>query len=84
MRKVLAVIVLFMMTGCFLGSGTWDNDEGNWRRIFGEEKPDEIHVNNSRFWKSPHFTNEYSFFIEIQKDKWFLAKIKREGHSKRN
>src|SRR5690606_32549419 len=73
-------IVLFMVTGCFFDSGTWDNDEDNWERIFYTEKPDDIVINNSRFWKSSHWTYEYYFFIEIQKNKAFASKIIKENN----
>ena len=80
MRKILILIVLFSLSGCFIDSGTWDNDEDNWERIFYGEKPDDIIVNNSRFWKSPHWSYEYSFFIEIENNPKFISKIIKENN----
>jgi hypothetical protein len=66
MRVVIANLVILLLTGCH-ESGTWKDDARNWKRIFGVAKPDDITVTHSWFWRSPHFTYEYEYYLQVQK-----------------
>ncbi len=48
MKKAFYILLLFMLSGCFMG-GTWEDNDDNWERIFYEEKPDNITIVNSWF-----------------------------------
>lgn len=48
-----------------MSSGTWTDDPKNWERAFGTTKEDGVVIQNSWYWRSPHFTLEYAFFFTL-------------------
>ncbi len=67
--------ILISLTLCSCG-GTWENDDSSWEKTFGEEKPEDIELINSYFWKSSHWTYEYEVCMEIKyNQKWLLKMI---------
>ena len=66
MRAMFVIIAAVLLVGCH-ESGTWKDDSQNWKRIFRVSKPKDITVVHSWFWRSPHFTYEYEYYIQIQK-----------------
>src|SRR6188474_2536232 len=66
MRVTILILAAFLLVGCH-ESGTWNDDARNWMRIFRIAKPADITVVHSRFWRSPHFTYEYEYYIHVQK-----------------
>ena len=69
-KSVSVILILVCVAGC---GGTWVDDPGNFRRVFGFNQPDEVTVLHSYYWKSPHWTTEYSYFIAMQPSSKFLA-----------
>jgi len=67
MRAFVAILGVLFLTGCH-ESGTWKDDARNWKRIFRAAKPDEVKVTRSWFWRSPHFTYEYEYYLQVQKN----------------
>lgn len=62
----LLVLLTCLTAGCgYFMAGTWEDDPGNWGRAFGSTKPPDVKVVHSKYWRSPHFTYEYSYFFEI-------------------
>ena len=51
------------MGGC---GGTWVDDEGNFKRVFGFDKPNDVQVLHSYYWKSPHWSTEYQYYIALR------------------
>ena len=47
-------------------AGTWEDDPANWSRAFHCEQPANIIVVHSKYWRSTHWTDEYSFYFEVQ------------------
>ena len=47
-------------------AGTWQDDPKNWYRAFNEEQPAEVKVVHSRYWRSDHFTVEFTYYFEVQ------------------
>jgi hypothetical protein len=67
------IFFAFLTTAC---GGTWENDDDSWEKTFGEEKPIDIELINSYFWKSSHWTYEYEVYMEIKyNQKWLLKMI---------
>jgi hypothetical protein len=66
LRIIFTIFAAVLLVGCH-ESGTWKDDARNWKRIFRAAKPDDITVVHSWFWRSPHFTYEYEYYIQIQK-----------------
>jgi hypothetical protein len=66
LRGSLLILVAALLVGCH-ESGTWKDDGGNWKRIFRVPKPADITVVHSWFWRSPHITYEYEYYIQVQK-----------------
>ena len=67
MRVIFLTFAAVLLVGCH-ESGTWKDDAQNWKRIFRAAKPDDVTVVRSWFWRSPHFTYEYEYYIQIQKN----------------
>jgi hypothetical protein len=67
MRVIFAIIFAVLLIGCH-ESGTWADDAKNWKRIFRVEKPKDITVLHSWFWRSPHFTYEYEYYLQVRKN----------------
>lgn len=61
---VLSFVVglTFVLAGC---GGTWVDDAGNFKRVFGISQPPDVRVVHSYYWKSPHWSTEYRYFIAI-------------------
>jgi len=53
--------------------GTWVDDAGNFKRVFGFSKPTDVRVVHSYYWKSPHWSVEYRYFIALQASSKFAA-----------
>ena len=47
-------------------AGTWEDDPRNWYRAFQCDQPADIAVVHSRYWRSDHWTYEYSYYFEVQ------------------
>jgi hypothetical protein len=52
-----------LLVGC---GGEWINDKGNFKRVFGFDKPAAVRVEQSYYWKSPHWSSEYEYFIVLE------------------
>lgn len=74
MRLLALILVAVLLAGCH-ESGTWKDDARNWRRIFRVDKPDGITVVRSWYWRSPHFTFEYEYYLQIQKHADFQKRL---------
>jgi hypothetical protein len=57
------VLLVLVLNGC---GGTWVDDPRNFERVFGFSKPPDVQVIHSYYWKSPHWTTEYQYFIALQ------------------
>ena len=70
-RMLFALLVAASLTaqGCgYFRSGEWSDDPGNWSRAFRSTKPDDVVVLHSYYWRSPHWTFEFRYFFEIEKN----------------
>jgi hypothetical protein len=65
--SLIAVLATVLVVGCH-ESGTWRDDAGNWKRIFRVAKPASITVAHSWFWRSPHFTYEFEYYLQVEKN----------------
>jgi hypothetical protein len=66
--QVLAIAVVLLIVGLILGGcgGTWVDDQDNFKRIFGFDKPFDVEVRHSYYWKSPHWSTEYRYYIALR------------------
>jgi hypothetical protein len=68
MKKSAYLLILllgsFSLVGCH-ESGTWKDDSKNWKRIFRASKPADVTVIHSQFWRSPHWTYEFEYFLQV-------------------
>jgi hypothetical protein len=63
------LVLLLGLSGCgYFSSGTWENDPDNWGRAFQSTKPDDVVVLHSKYWRSPHWTYEFEYFFEIERN----------------
>ena len=63
-----------LLLGCH-ESGTWRDDAGNWKRIFRVKMPANVQVVHSWFWRSPHFTYEFEYYLQIAKNEDFQRRL---------
>lgn len=63
-------LALLLLPSC---GGTWIDDDGNFSRVFGFSKPQDVQVLHSYYWKSPHWTVEYSYFISLEASPKFVT-----------
>jgi len=66
-------LLLVFLTAC--SSGTWVDDPRNFKRVFDFSQPDDVKVLHSYYWKSPHWTVEYKYFIVLQPSEKFSAAL---------
>lgn len=69
-QGILFFTLLTLLTAC--SSGTWEDDSKNWERIYDQEKPDNVNVIHSWYWRSSHWSYEYEFYIETDSNKQIL------------
>ena len=63
----LFIIVSFLIISCgYIKSGTWENDDKNWNRVYSYELPDSIELIHSWYQRSPHWTLEETFYFETK------------------
>lgn len=63
-------LLLLIAAGC---GGTWVDDPANFKRVFGFNKPDDVTVLHSYYWKSRHWSTEYRYFIAVQPSPKFVS-----------
>ena len=70
-RQILPLALLLLISlSC---GGTWIDDDGNFSRVFGFSKPQDVEVLHSYYWKSPHWNVEYRYFISLKASSKFAA-----------
>ena len=61
-------------------AGTWEDDPKNWNRAFNEDLPAQVKVIHSKYWRSNHFTEEFTYYFEIEATpEWRDAFLKKLG-----
>src|SRR5262245_59192054 len=66
LRIATIVIALTWQVGCgYFMAGRWQDDPKNWARVFHSEKPPDVVVVHSEYWRSPHWSYEMEYFFEI-------------------
>lgn len=75
MRAVrpLLFLLVAVLAGC--SGGIWVDDAGNFKRVFGFNQPGDVKVLHSYYWKSLHWTVEYSYFIALEASQKFAARL---------
>ena len=72
MRILATVFALLLACPCcmcgYFSSGTWENDSGNWERAFQSAKPNDVRILHSYYWRSPHWSDEFQYFFEIERN----------------
>jgi hypothetical protein len=69
-RLPLVLLGCVFLVGCH-ESGNWKDDAKNWKRIFHTPKPADVKITHSSFWRSPHFTYEFEYFLQIERNDAF-------------
>ena len=71
MKKLILLsigfFILMNVFGCgYLSSGMWTDDPDNWKRAFRSQKPEDVVVLHSWYWRSSHFTYEFRYYFKIE------------------
>ena len=81
MRKSLLILFLGLVIsigGCG-SSGTWDDDPQNWNRAFQSSKPKDVKLIHSRYWRSAHWSYEFEYLFEVEKNNKFREQLFSEN-----
>jgi len=70
LQLLLLALLLLVLPSC---GGTWVDDDGNFKRVFGFSKPPDVNVLHSYYWKSAHWSAEYRYFILLKASPKFSA-----------
>jgi hypothetical protein len=62
-RILPLALLLLLLPNC---GGTWIDAGGNFSRVFGFSKPQDVEVLHSYYWQSPHWSVEYNYFISLK------------------
>ena len=70
-RSILLLVfsLALILTGC---GGTWVDDDRNFDRVFGVDKPTDVRIIHSYYWKSSHWSTEYRYFIALRASSKFV------------
>ena len=71
-QLLLLVVLLLASLSC---GGTWVDDKGTFNRVFGFSKPQDVDVLHSYYWKSPHWSTEYRYFIALKAPPKFTSGV---------
>jgi len=64
MTRFIAIAVFtLMLVGC---GGTYEDDKHNFERALEFQCPTNVQVVHSIYWRSPHFSDEHCYFLELQ------------------
>ena len=66
---LLVFSLALILTGC---GGTWVDDDRNFDRVFGVDKPTDVRIIHSYYWKSSHWSAEYRYFIALRASSKFV------------
>ena len=73
---VYIIVSIFSIHGCgYFMSGSWEDDPDNWGRAFNSIKPDYVEVVHSLYTRMPHWSYEYEYFFEIEKNIEFREQL---------
>jgi hypothetical protein len=74
-RSLVAIVLLFGSSCGYLQGGTWEDDDRNWSRAFGSEKPAAYVVLHSRYSRSAHWTYEFRYLFQIKASASFKKEL---------
>jgi hypothetical protein len=66
--------LILCLAGCH-ESGTWQDDPKNFERVFRSSQPKDVVVVHSKFWRSPHWSYEFEYFIQIGPNDEFKKRL---------
>jgi len=70
--KAAAVPAIFLLLFPLACGGAWVDDPRNFKRVFDFDQPPDVKVIHSYYWKSPHWTVEYRYYIALQGPRKFV------------
>jgi hypothetical protein len=82
MHRGLASAFLFLLLGCHR-SGTWIDEEDNWRRAFGQVLPSGVSFDRSWYWRSSHLTREEAYFFAFSAPHQIEESLRSENQMQR-
>lgn len=78
------LILLLFGSGCgYVKAGTWNDDPENWSRAFQSAKPPGVQIAHSRYWRSAHWSLEFEYFFEIERNEDFKRRLFAENKLRR-
>jgi hypothetical protein len=66
-KYIRLLLPVLLLSGCL--SKETSNAEKAYRYWAGEDAPKELKLLNGKYWESPHFTKEYTMYLELQAPK---------------
>jgi hypothetical protein len=67
LRKTVLLVIMFVALATLAGcGGTWVDDDRTFQRVFDFDKPQDVTIIHSYYWKSSHWSTEYRYFIALR------------------
>lgn len=60
-KRWVFVVMSIVISGC---NSTWEDDDGNWQRIYNQQKPEYVKIIHSRYSRLELLTSEFGYFFE--------------------
>lgn len=68
--------IILSLIGCgYVSSGIWEDDPGNWERVFRSAPPDSLIVIHSKYWRSPHWSYEFGYYFQIAANHELMSQL---------
>lgn len=72
----LVALALLLSLSCgYLQGGVWEDDDGNWQRAFGSERPATYVVPHSKYWRSTHWSYEFRYLFQVKANAIFRHEL---------
>jgi len=75
----LTVLLILNVACGYIMAGTWEDDPRNWGRALQSTKPDDVLLVHSKYWRSPHWSYEFQYFLEIAPNAALQAQLFNEN-----
>ena len=78
----LSILISSLFSCGYFMSGTWQDDNENWNRVYHYDLPDSVEIIHSFYWRSAHWTLEQEYFFQLKYDEEIINSFLSKGGMK--